>query len=172
MKKFFLLFICLCLIFFPGCSSKVTEENCLDYQSPAFEAQIEATMDDFTFSATIYCQEWHENDNNFRDISIIFSEPDALKSIKAERIGGKITLNLGNITLEGDDEYKSLIAFAELFQISAIPTSISLEGENTRVRLTGHSGELYSILLDKNGLPLEIIGKDYKIVVNSFAYTD
>ena len=149
MKKFLFL-IMLCLFCFFSCSKGITDENCLSYQENDFVAEVKGEHSGFVFEAKVSGKRG-EGGNT----TVVFTAPNSMKNIVAVYESGNTHISLDGIDFSGS-VYSNIADFAKLFSLEAVPVSFDLEGENTRAKLTGNGGERYSVLLDRDGLPLEI----------------
>lgn len=174
MKKIFLIlpaFLGAICLLFSSCDRNISKDDCLSYQEKAFEAEVSVKGGTLAFSAKVSGGALLPENGFSRDLTVTFTAPSSLKGISVTQAEGKTTVSLGELSFAGDGStYDPLVDFAHLFALDAIPVSVELEGENTRITLIGTNDTLYSLLLSKNGLPLEI-GKDNGLCITVENYS-
>lgn len=158
MKKLFcLLFFILLLFMAAGCGEGRSGDECLSYQAKAFEGEFEVNLGELTFTAIVSGGEWQPESGSKRDIAVEFTAPESLRGIRLERKQEKTSLFLEDMILEDKDGiYGSMAGFADLFELDAVPLDFRVEGKNTRATFARADGDNITLLLGKNGTPLEI----------------
>ncbi|MBQ8207176.1 MAG: hypothetical protein IJZ89_00375 [Clostridia bacterium] len=170
MKRFFcVIFVLLYVCIFTFCTAKNTREDCLSYQEKAFEGEFEVILKDITFSVAVRGDEWSPVNGKARNITVEFTSPESLRGIIITKNSEKTSVSLDGITFECDGmTYASLADFTRLLELTAAPTDFRIEEENTRATFAGVNGETISLLLGKNGIPLEI--SDNKTTIKIISY--
>lgn len=157
----------LLLCLFASC--RKNEADILFYQEKPFAGELEVVLKDITFTARVSGGEWSAEAGEKRDIIIEFTAPQTLEGIILTREGGKESAVVNGVPFEVDGNAMfSLAFFADFFELTAVPSDLSVEGKNTRANLSLENGNSISLLLDQNGLPVEISDGNITVKVLSF----
>ena len=118
------------------------------FSSP-FEAELDGTLYGEHFAARVKAEDLSENGG--RTVTVTFYAPEALSgTVLCLEPGGRVTLSLGDITLEGESLPGA--ALLSLFPAGGRVLSADLTDEgNTRL-----SGEGISVLFSSDGRPMLI----------------
>lgn len=160
MRKLFCIAAIMLLVFiFACCGGHDDGNDCLSYEEKAFEGVFEVSTAELSFTACVKGAEWQRDGGERRDVRIEFTSPRTLRGIVVTRSGGKTAVSLDGIVFEeqgGRDTFAQLSEFTCLFELTLVPISFDIEGEDTRATFKDEYGRELLLLLGKNGLPKEI----------------
>lgn len=136
-----------------SCGERVGRGDILFYQKGGFEAAVKVLNGNgFEFEALLTAEKPTAGSAE-RDIRLVITAPATLEGITVTRVPGESSVSLGEISLPDGG---NICSFVSLFGIEGTPVSFEVKGEDTLAVISGVEGEIYTLLLDKDGFPKRI----------------